>query len=305
MNNKKYQLIIFILLLAACAAPIVTAPLALFAGIVLALTIGNPVVAKTQKLTHKLLQFSVIGLGFGMNAAVALDAGRKGLIYTIAGITLTFLLGFLISKVLKINKNTSILISAGTAICGGSAIAAVAPVIEAKSEDTSVALGVVFILNSVALLLFPFIGHHLGLTQSQFGLWSAIAIHDTSSVVGASSQYGKLALATATTIKLTRALWIIPVTLLAALAFKSDVKKVKIPFFIIAFFLAMLVNTYLGALHDVFQIIYMIAKQALVVTLFLIGSNLSRETLKKVGLKPFVMGITLWIIISSLSLFAV
>jgi uncharacterized integral membrane protein (TIGR00698 family) len=305
MMNKKAQLIIFILLLIACAFPIVSAPLALFAGIVLAVTIGNPVIAKTQKLTHKLLQFSVIGLGFGMNAAVALEAGKKGFIYTIAGITLTFLLGFIISRFLKVNKNTSILISAGTAICGGSAIAAVAPVIEAESEDTTVALGVVFILNSVALLLFPFIGHYLGLSQPQFGLWSAIAIHDTSSVVGASSQYGKLALATATTIKLTRALWIIPVTLVSALMFKSDLKKIKIPYFIFAFFLAMLVNTYFTSMHSLFQIVYLIAKQALVITLFLIGSNLSKETLKKVGLRPFVMGITLWVIISSLSLLAV
>ncbi|MDP4176526.1 MAG: putative sulfate exporter family transporter [Bacteroidota bacterium] len=305
MMNKKAQIIIFVLLLIACAFPVVSAPLALFAGIVLAVTIGNPVIEKTQKLTHKLLQFSVIGLGFGMNAAVALEAGKKGFIYTIAGITLTFLLGFIISRFLKVNKNTSILISAGTAICGGSAIAAVAPVIEAKSEDTTVALGVVFILNSVALLLFPFIGHYLGLSQPQFGLWSAIAIHDTSSVVGASSQYGKLALATATTIKLTRALWIIPVTLLSALMFKSDLKKIKIPFFIFAFFLAMLVNTYFTSMHNLFQIVYLVAKQALVVTLFLIGSNLSKETLKKVGLRPFVMGITLWVIISSLSLLAV
>ncbi|MGE5681222.1 MAG: YeiH family protein [Bacillota bacterium] len=305
MTKHKYHIIIFALLLLLCMFPVVTAPLALFAGIVLAVTIGNPVIAKTQKLTHKLLQFSVVGLGFGMNAAVALEAGKKGIIYTVAGITVTFILGYIFSKILKVNKNTSILISAGTAICGGSAIAAVAPVIEAKSEDTSVALGVVFILNSIALLLFPFVGHQLGLSQTQFGLWSAIAIHDTSSVVGASSQYGKLALATATTIKLTRALWIIPVTLLSALMFKSDVKKIKIPLFIIFFFLAMLINTYLVGFHDYFQIIYSVSKQALVVTLFLIGSNLSKNTLKKVGLKPFALGITLWIIVSALSLLAV
>lgn len=305
MLNKRYSNVVFVLMLILCAFPFITAPMALFAGIMLSMTLGNPFVSHTQKLTHKLLQFSVVGLGFGMNAAVALDAGRKGFIYTIAGITLTFILGYFISKVLKVNKTTSFLISAGTAICGGSAIAAVAPVIDAKSEDTSVALGVVFMLNSVALLLFPFIGHHLNLSQAQFGLWSAIAIHDTSSVVGASSQFGKLALATATTIKLTRALWIVPVTLISGFAFKSGVKKVKIPLFIIAFFIAMILNTYLVSFQGIFQVIYMISKQALVITLFLIGSNLSPEVLKKVGLRPFVLGITLWIIISTLSLLVV
>lgn len=305
MAGKKYALYFYVFSIILCAFPFVTAPMALFAGIALTLTMGNPAAAKTQKLTHKLLQFSVVGLGFGMNASLALEAGRTGLIYTIAGIALTFTLGYFISKFLKVQKTTSFLISAGTAICGGSAIAAVAPVINAKNEDTSVALGVVFILNSIALLIFPIAGHYLDLSQLQFGLWSAIAIHDTSSVVGASSQYGKLALETAATIKLTRALWIIPVTLLSGFAFKSEVKKVKIPLFIIAFFIAMLLNTYLFQMHGLFQIIYIISKQALVVTLFLIGSNLSLDILKQVGVRPFAMGIVLWLIISSLSLIAV
>ena len=304
-KTKTYYAVIFILLLAASLLPVVTAPVALFAGILMAVTIGNPFSEKTHKLTHKLLQYSVIGLGFGMNASVAIEAGKSGIIYTIAGIVTTFTLGFIISRYLKINRSTGILISAGTAICGGSAIAAVSPVINADDEDTSVALGVVFILNSVALLIFPFIGHYLGLTQQQFDIWAAIAIHDTSSVVGASSAYGKMALATATTIKLTRALWIIPVTFAAALMFKSGVKKVKIPFFIIAFFFAMIINTYVTPLKDIFHIIYLISHQLLVTTLFLIGANLSKATLKKVGVKPFVMGVTLWIIIASLSLIAV
>jgi uncharacterized integral membrane protein (TIGR00698 family) len=305
MLNAKHSKIIFVLLLLMCVFPFVSAPIALLAGIIFSMTSGNPFIKQTRSLTHKLLQLSVIGLGFGMNAAVALEAGRKGFLYTIAGILTTFTLGYIFSRILKIDKKTSFLISAGTAICGGSAIAAVAPAIDAEDDNTSIALGVVFALNSVALFAFPVIGHNLGLDQSQFGLWAAIAIHDTSSVVGASSQYGKLALATATTVKLTRALWIIPVTLIAGFVFKSGVKKVKVPFFIFAFFAAMILNSYFTIMHGVFNVIYIISKQALVLTLFLIGANLSPEVLKKVGVKPLLFGITLWIIISSLSLFAV
>lgn len=302
MTQQTFAQILLLLLLVTCALPVITAPLALLMGIVFALTIGNPAIEKTRTATHKLLQLSVIGLGFGMNAAVAWEVGSRGLVFTVAGIILTFALGFLITRLLKVDKTTGYLISTGTAICGGSAIAAVAPAIGAKSESTSVALGVVFILNSVALLLFPLIGHQLNLSQEQFGLWSAIAIHDTSSVVGAASQFGKEALQAATTIKLTRALWIIPVTLFSAIAFKSPAKGIKIPYFIFAFFLAMVINTYVTAWGDVFHVIYLIAKQGLVVTLFLIGANLSRATLKSVGIRPFVMGILLWIVVSSLTL---
>ena len=305
MKNLKLQGIVFIIIFALCALPLVTAPFALLAGILFALFIGNPYTKTTQKLTHTFLQFSVIGLGFGMNAAVALQAGKTGFIYTVVGISFTFLLGFIISRMLKIDKKISFLISAGTAICGGSAIAAVAPVIEAKSEETSVALGVVFVLNSVALILFPLIGHLLKLNETQFGIWAAIAIHDTSSVVGASSNYGKTALAVATTIKLTRALWIIPVTLISGFVFKSGSKKVKIPYFIFVFFIAMLCNTYFTSLHSIFQVIFIMGRQGLVITLFLIGANISRNTIKNVGAKPFVMGILLWIIISSLALLSV
>jgi uncharacterized integral membrane protein (TIGR00698 family) len=236
---------------------------------------------------------------------VALEAGKTGLIYTVIGISTTFLLGYIISKLFKVKEKTAFLISTGTAICGGSAIAALAPIVEADSEDTSVSLGVVFILNSVALLLFPMLGHMMGMSESRFGLWSAIAIHDTSSVVGAASHYGKTALAVATTVKLTRALWIIPVSLVSAFFFKSGVKKVKIPYFIFAFFGAMILNTYFTGMHDVFQIISLIAKQGLVVTLFLIGSNITIATIKNVGYKPFVMGILLWLAVSSMTLFLV
>jgi uncharacterized integral membrane protein (TIGR00698 family) len=297
--------VLFVLLLIACLFPQVSAPIALLGGVVFAVAFGNPFVEKTRKATHTLLQFSVVGLGFGMNAAVALEAGKTGLGYTIAGIALTFILGFALSRIIRVDKKTAYLISTGTAICGGSAIAAVAPVIDAKSEDTSVALGVVFILNSIALFLFPYLGHLLGLSEPRFGLWAAIAIHDTSSVVGAASHYGKDALAVATTIKLTRALWIIPVSLVSGLFFKSEVKKIKIPYFIFAFFGAMLVNTYFTGMHDIFQIIFQISRQGLVITLFLIGSNITLQTIRTVGYKPFALGILLWIIMSSLTLFAV
>ena len=305
MTDNKYPTIIFYFLCVLCLLPFVSAPLALLGGIIFATAVGNPLIEKTQKFTQKFLQFSVVGLGFGMNAAVALQAGRQGLLYTVCGIVLTFTFGFLISRFLKVDRTTAYLISAGTAICGGSAIAAVAPVIKAKNENTSVALGVVFTLNSVALLLFPFIGHRLGLTQPQFGIWSAIAIHDTSSVVGASAQYGTLALATATTVKLTRALWIVPVSFVSGIAFKSGTGRAKFPLFIIFFFCAIILNTYIVPLHGLFQFAYAVSKQTLVLTLFLIGSNLSLKTVKTVGARPFVMGILLWILISSLSLFAV
>jgi uncharacterized integral membrane protein (TIGR00698 family) len=305
MIKPQYSKILLVVLLIACAFPQVSAPAALLAGVLYAVIFGNPFVKKTQKATHILLQLSVIGLGFGMNTAVALSAGKKGLGYTIAGIMLTFLIGYILSRLIKVDKKTSYLISAGTAICGGSAIAAVAPVIEARSEDTSVALGVVFVLNSVALILFPLIGHFLGLSEARFGLWAAIAIHNTSSVVGAASHYGKEALAIATPIKLTRALWIIPVSLVSGFFFKSEVRKLKIPYFIFAFFGAMLCNTYFLSLHDFFQIIFQISRQGLVITLFLIGSNITLQTLKTVGYKPFALGIILWIIMSSLTLFAV
>ena len=305
MMHPKYSKILLVFFLIACAFPQVSAPVALLSGILYAVVFGNPVVKKTQKATHILLQLSVIGLGFGMNTAVALNAGKKGLGYTIAGIMLTFLIGYILSRLIKVDKKTSYLISAGTAICGGSAIAAIAPVIEARSEDTSVALGVVFVLNSVALILFPMIGHFLGLSEARFGLWAAIAIHDTSSVVGAASHYGKEALAIATPIKLTRALWIIPVSLVSGFFFKSEVKKLKIPYFIFAFFGAMLCNTYFLSMHDFFQFIFQVSRQGLVITLFLIGSNITLQTMKTVGYKPFALGIILWIIISSLTLFAV
>lgn len=240
-----------------------------------------------------------------MNLSFALSAGREGFLFTVASIFGVLALGFVLGKAFKTERKTSFLISAGTAICGGSAIAALSPVMKAGEKEISAALGIVFILNSVALFIFPGIGHALNLSQSQFGIWCAIAIHDTSSVVGAASKYGEQALQIATTVKLARALWIIPVAFGTAFIFKSDQKKVKIPYFIGLFVLAMLANTYLPFIKPLVPYFVNAAKTALTLTLFLIGSGLSFKVIKTVGIKPFLQGVILWIAISSVSLWAI
>ena len=278
-------------------------PLALALGLVIALTAGNPYAKKTSKLTKILLQASVVGLGFGMNLQKVVEAGRTGILFTVATIVGTLLLGYLLSRALRINAHTAHLISSGTAICGGSAIAAVGPVIGASDEEMSVSLGTVFILNSVALFLFPIIGAALHLTQKQFGVWSAIAIHDTSSVVGAASAYGKEALQIATTVKLTRALWIVPLTIGTALAFHRGGKtRVTIPWFIFLFVVASIIRTYVNGPWD---IIVLIARIGLTLTLFLIGAGLSRRSLAAVGIRPLILGVLLWLAISMAGLWAV
>lgn len=278
-------------------------PLALALGLVLALTVGNPYAKKTSKLTKILLQASVVGLGFGMNLQKVVEAGRTGILFTIATIIGTLLLGYLLARALRIHPHTSHLISSGTAICGGSAIAAVGPVIGASDEEMSVSLGTVFILNSIALFLFPIIGAALHLTQRQFGVWSAIAIHDTSSVVGAASAYGKEALQIATTVKLTRALWIVPLTIGTAFAFHRGGKtRVTIPWFIFLFVIASIIRTYVNGPWD---IIVVIARIGLTLTLFLIGAGLSRRSLAAVGIRPLILGVLLWLAISMAGLWAV
>ncbi|HXR82718.1 MAG TPA: putative sulfate exporter family transporter [Hanamia sp.] len=304
-KNITTREIIFIIALIFCFTSFVTPPIALLIGFAIAQFIGHPFLHLNHKATSFLLKLSVVGLGFGMNVQSAVYAGREGIIFTIASIIGTLSLGLLLGKFLKIEKKTSHLISCGTAICGGSAIAAISPLIKAKEKQMSVALGTIFILNSIALFLFPFIGHLLHLSQMQFGLWSAIAIHDTSSVVGAANKYGAEALQVATTVKLARALWIIPVALLTAIFFKSDKKKIKIPYFIGLFILAMIINTYFPAIHIVSNEIVDVAKIGLTITLFLIGAGLSRSVLKSVGFKPLVQGIILWMIISVVALWAV
>jgi uncharacterized integral membrane protein (TIGR00698 family) len=302
-----WQKILFFLLIFACLTPFVSPPVALALGLFCALTFGNPFPAETGKVTKILLQTSVVLLGFGMNLTAVYKAGKQGILFTIATIFGTLALGYLVGKLLKVNEKTSALISSGTAICGGSAIAAVAPAIEAESEEISVSLGTIFILNSVALFVFPIVGHWLNLSQNQFGIWSAIAIHDTSSVVGAAQIYGEEALITATTVKLSRALWIAPVALIYAFMYRSEKSRIAIPWFIFLFLLATFIRTYmpLDFPPSIFDSLVMLAKTGLTVTLFLIGASLSAETLRKVGIKPLIQGVFLWIIISIISLWAV
>lgn len=299
------QRTVFVVIAILCLTPLVSPPVALLQGLIIAQTIGHPLLQYNHKATNWLLKTSVVGLGFGMNAYSAIQAGKDGILFTIASIAGTLVLGTLMGKWLHIEKRTSHLISSGTAICGGSAIAAVAPVIKAEEKQISVALGVVFILNSIALFIFPPIGHWLDLSQTQFGLWSAIAIHDTSSVVGAASKYGLKALEVATTVKLARALWIIPVALGSAMLFKSDSKKVKIPYFIGFFILAMIANTYIPLVQEASPYLVHVAKAGLTLTLFLIGAGLSRSVLRSVGLKPLLQGVVLWLVISAAALWAV
>jgi uncharacterized integral membrane protein (TIGR00698 family) len=296
---------IFITAALFCLLPIITPPTALLLGLIIAQVIENPFQQVTHKATNWLLKISVVGLGFGMNVFSAIKAGREGILFTVASISIVFIAGTLAGKFFKTDKKTSLLISAGTAICGGSAIAAISPVVKANDKQISVALGAVFILNSIALFLFPVIGHRLNLSQTQFGLWCALAIHDTSSVVGAAAKFGPLALQTATTVKLARALWIIPVAFITAMAFKTDRRQISIPYFIGLFILAMLVNTYMPFIHPLVPYITDLAKIGLTVTLFLIGTSLSFKTLKTVGVKPLLQAVMLWVLISGVSLWAV
>ena len=306
----SWQKVIFYLFILACLTTWVSPPIALALGLITAFTFGNPFPAQTKKATKFLLQISVVFLGFGMNLTEVVKAGKQGILFTIATIFGTLAVGFLIGRLLKVKDKTSNLIAAGTAICGGSAIAAVAPVIDADDEEISVSLGTIFILNSIALFIFPIIGHFLNLSQNQFGIWSAIAIHDTSSVVGAAQSYGAEALSVATTVKLARALWIAPVALLFAFLYrgKNERKtKIAVPYFIFLFLLVTVIRTYAPPEipPSLFDSLVILAKKGLTVTLFLIGASLSRETLKKVGIKPLVQGILLWILISVISLWAV
>ena len=278
----------------------VTPPVALFLGLVFALLCGQAYPKFNKKVSKKLLQYSVVGLGFGMNLHASLASGKEGMMFTIISVVGTMVIGMFIGrKLLKMNRDTSYLISSGTAICGGSAIAAVGPVIKAKDSDMSVALATIFILNAIALFIFPVFGQWLGLSQQEFGTWAAIAIHDTSSVVGAGAAYGEEALQVATTIKLTRALWIIPLAFATSFIFKGDGKKVSIPWFILWFIVAILLNTYvLDAVPEVGKAIAGLARKGLIITMFFIGASLSTDVLKSVGVKPLVQGVLLWLVIS-------
>lgn len=278
----------------------VTPPVALFVGLAFALLCGQAHPKFNKKMSKYLLQYSVVGLGFGMNLHASLASGKEGMMFTVISIIGTMVIGWIIGRyVLKIDRDTTYLICSGTAICGGSAIAAVGPVLKAKDSSMSVALGTIFILNAIALFIFPTIGHALDLTQQQFGTWAAIAIHDTSSVVGAGASYGEEALHVATTIKLTRALWIIPLALVTSVIFKGSGKKVSVPWFIFYFILAILANTYLlDGIPQFGQEVARFARKGLTVTLFFIGASLSTDVLRQVGIRPMIQGVMLWIIIS-------
>ncbi len=298
-ESKLIQQLFFVGMLLICTTVFVSPPIALGLGLIVANVFGHPFLAWNQKATNYLLQFSVVGLGFGMNFHSAVTAGKEGFLFTIISIVSTLILGTLLGKWFKVESKTTHLISCGTAICGGSAIAAIAPVIKSDEKQTSVALGVIFILNSVALFLFPAIGHYFNVSQSDFGMWCAIAIHDTSSVIGAASKYGPEALQIATTVKLARALWIIPVALFTAFIFKNKSGKVKIPYFIGFFILALVANTYLPQVQIFAPQLVSISRIGLTITLFLIGAGLNRKVLKSVGFRPLVQGITLWVCIAS------
>jgi uncharacterized integral membrane protein (TIGR00698 family) len=307
MWRKALFILLVLLLLSTYGSP----PIALVLGLLLAFTVGNPFPELSGKPTKYLLQTSVVLLGFGMNLEAIVKAGREGILFTIATIFGTLAFGYVVGRLLTVPSKTSVLISSGTAICGGSAIAAVGPAINAEHEEMSVSLGTVFILNSVALFLFPVLGHSLGLTENQFGIWAAIAIHDTSSVVGAAQAYGSEALATATTVKLARALWIAPLALMFAFLYRKtegEVKaKVAIPWFIFLFIGAAAFRTYAPPfiLPSIYESFVNLAKAGMTLTLFLIGASLTPQTLKAVGIRPLVQGVLLWIAISICGLFAV
>lgn len=306
-----WQKAVFIILVLFCLSPYGSAPLALALGLVMASTIGHPFPQLSGRPTQVLLRASVVLLGFGMDLSQVYRAGRDGILFTIVTIFGTLILGYFAGKTLAVKAKTSTLVSAGTAICGGTAIAAIAPAIKADADETSVSLGTVFVLNSVALFIFPIIGHALGMTQGQFGVWAAVAIHDTSSVVGAAGTYGAEALAIATTVKLARALWIAPLAVFFAYAYREKNvvprPKVSFPWFILLFVAAVAARTYAPVFifPSVFDAIVNLSKAGMVVTLFLIGASLSRQTLKAVGPRPLMQGVFLWIVISAVSLFAV
>lgn len=283
-----------------CLGKWCTPPIMLFLGLAYALLCGQAYPNFNKKMSKVLLQYSVVGLGFGMDLYDSISSGREGMLFTFISVIGTLIIGMFIGrKLLKVDKETSYLISSGTAICGGSAIAAVGPVVKAKPENMSIALAVVFVLNAIALFIFPSIGHWLGLSQQEFGTWAAIAIHDTSSVVGAGAAYGEEALKVATTIKLTRALWIIPLALATSFIFKSKDRKITVPWFILYFIVAILLNTFiLDCVPALGQAVSGIARKCLTMTMFFIGASLSTDVIRSVGFKPMIQGILLWIVIS-------
>lgn len=294
---------------------IISAPIALFVGLVFAFTFGIPFPKFNKKLSKYLLQASVVGLGFGMNLEKSLQSGADGMLFTIVSVIGVMIIGILLGKYMRIDGKTSYLISSGTAICGGSAIAAVGGVMKANENEMAVSLGVIFILNAIALFIFPPLGHFFGLSQAQFGTWAAIAIHDTSSVVGAGAAYGAEACELATLIKCTRALWIIPLAFFTMWYYRNDKSgegkaKISIPWFILLFVVAMIINTYtpqsiMPVMRGIYNTLVVIAKQCLIAVLFAIGASLSLKVIRQVGVKPLIQALTLWMVIGAGSLFVI
>lgn len=283
----------------------ITAPVALLVGLIFAFTLANPCPKFNKKSSKYLLQVSVVALGFSMNVNESLKSGADGMMFTVVSVIGVMVLGVFLGYLMHIRRKTSYLISSGTAICGGSAIAAVGPVLKADSDEMAVSLGVIFILNAIALFIFPPLGHMFDMSQTQFGTWAAIAIHDTSSVVGAGEAYGPEAFQTATLIKLTRALWIIPLAFATMFIFKDKTGKVSIPWFIFMFVGAMMINTWCPLPEVVNEFLYWVAKRGLVLTLFFIGASLSPAMIKQVGVKPLLLAVVLWVAIGVSSLIVV
>lgn len=284
---------------------VISAPIALLCGLVYAFIFENPYPKFNKKCSKYLLQVAVVCLGFNMNLQESLKSGADGMMFTVVSVIGVMVMGVMFGYWMHINRKTAYLISSGTAICGGSAIAAVGPVLKADTDEMAVALGVIFILNSIALFVFPPLGHMLDMSQTQFGTWAAIAIHDTSSVVGAGEVYGEQALQTATLIKLTRALWIIPLAFATMFIFRDKNGKVSIPWFIFLFVLAMVINTYVQLPQVFVDVMVWIARRGMVVTLFMIGASLTIKMMKSVGVKPLLLAVLLWVVISVSSLFVV
>lgn len=302
-----FALILFFVLLSGSV--FLSPAVALFVGIVYALIFGTPYSTIWGKAAKYLLQLSVIGLGFGMNIEESLRSSWDGMAMTVVSVGSVMVLGYYLGRALGVERKLSHLISSGTAICGGSAIAAIAPVVKSDAQQTSMAMAVIFTLNAVALFVFPSIGHLLDLSQNDFGLWAAIAIHDTSSVVGAGAAYGEQALIVATTVKLTRALWIIPLALVSTFMFRDRTtgsrSPISVPWFIFLFIVAMVINTYMPLGERLGQWISIFSHKALSVTLFLIGSSLSIQAIRQVGARPVVLGVSLWVVVSVVSLLAI
>lgn len=294
--------IIYALVIIAALLGKINSPTALLLGFVISLILNNPFKSYSHKAINYFLKISVVGLGFGMFIKETLETSKEAFALTVFSIILTVSLGLLLTRLLKLDLKLGYLITTGTAICGGSAIAAISPVIKAKNKIISIALGIIFLLNSIALFVFPAVGQLLNLTQKQFGLWCAIAIHDTSSVVGAALGYGEEALRIATTVKLSRTLWIIPLSIFSMFIFKTKGEKIKIPYFILLFVVAIIINSYHILPESATSFIVLLAKRLLILTLFLVGSTISIRDLKSTGVKPIVLAFSLWIFISIFSL---